>query len=40
EVEEPAFVEPLHAPSHTAAHGKAGLDLASDMVKKERKTKR
>ena len=39
EVEEPEFVEPLHAPAHTAAHGKAGLDLASDMVTDERKTK-
>ena len=39
EVAEPEFVEPLHAPAHTAAHGKAGLDLASDMVTDERKTK-
>jgi hypothetical protein len=39
QVEEPEFVEPLHAPAHTAAHGKAGLDLASDMVTDERKTK-
>jgi Na+/H+-dicarboxylate symporter len=39
EVEEPEFVEPLHAPAHTAAHGKAGPDLASDMVTDKRKTK-
>jgi Na+/H+-dicarboxylate symporter len=39
EVEEPEFVEPLHAPAHTASHGKAGLDLASDMVTDERKAK-
>jgi hypothetical protein len=39
EVEEPEFVEPLHAPAHTASRGKAGLDLASDMVTDERKTK-
>lgn len=36
EVEEPEFIEPPHAPSHTAAHGKAGLDLAEDMVTDER----
>ncbi len=36
EVEEPEQVEPLHAPSHTAAAGKAGLDLAADMVSDER----
>lgn len=39
EVEEPEFVEPPHAPSHTAAHGKAGLDLAEDMITDERSTK-
>ncbi len=32
EVEEPDYVEPLHAPSHTAAHGAAGLDLAHGMA--------
>lgn len=32
EVEEPEFVEPPHAPAHTAAAGKRGLDLAEDMV--------
>jgi Na+/H+-dicarboxylate symporter len=32
EVEEPEFIEPPHAPSHTAAHGRAGLELADDMV--------
>lgn len=36
EVEEPEFVEPLRAPAHTAAGGKAGLDLAVDMVTDER----
>lgn len=36
EVEEPEFIEPLHAPAHTAAGGKAGLDLAEDMVTDER----
>ncbi len=39
EVEEPEFIEPPHAPSHTAAHGKAGLDLANDMVTDERTEK-
>lgn len=39
EVEEPEFVEPPHAPSHTAAHGKAGLELAEDMVTDERAKK-
>jgi Na+/H+-dicarboxylate symporter len=39
EVEEPDYIEPLHAPSHTAAHGKAGLDLAEDMVSDARSTK-
>jgi Na+/H+-dicarboxylate symporter len=36
EVEEPEFIEPLHAPSHTAAAGKAGLELAGDMVEDNR----
>jgi len=39
EVEEPEFIEPPHAPSHTVAGGKAGLDLAEDMVTDERSTK-
>ena len=33
---EPEFVEHPHAPAHTAADGKRGLDLASDMVTDER----
>ena len=37
EVEEPEFIEPLHAPAHTAAAGKAGLELAEDMVEDQRK---
>ncbi|MEQ1724479.1 MAG: dicarboxylate/amino acid:cation symporter [Sphingopyxis sp.] len=36
EVEEAEFVEHPHAPSHTVAHGMAGLDLAPDMVEDER----
>lgn len=36
EVAEPAEVEQPHAPSHTAAGGMAGLDLASDMVDDQR----
>ncbi len=36
EVEEPEFIQPLQAPSHTVAGGKAGLDLAGDMVTDER----
>jgi Na+/H+-dicarboxylate symporter len=39
EVEEPEFVEHPHAPAHTAAHGKAGLELAEDMVSDERSKK-
>ena len=39
EVEEPEFIEPPHAPAHTVAGGKAGLDLAEDMVTDERTTK-
>ena len=37
EVEEPEFVEFPHAPAHTAAHGRAGLDLAADMVEEPAK---
>ncbi|CAH0348690.1 MAG: dicarboxylate/amino acid:cation symporter [Sphingobium sp.] len=37
EVEEPDYVEPPHAPAHTAAGGMAGLDLAPDMVEDKRK---
>lgn len=37
EVEEPAFVDSPHAPAHTAASGKAGLELAADMVDDQRK---
>jgi Na+/H+-dicarboxylate symporter len=37
EVEEPEFVEHPHAPAHTAASGKAGLELAADMVEDQRK---
>ncbi|MDF0544799.1 dicarboxylate/amino acid:cation symporter [Sphingobium sp. H39-3-25] len=36
EVEEPISVERPHAPAHTASHGKAGLELAEDMVRDER----
>lgn len=36
EVEEPEFVEHPHAPAHTAAGGKAGLELAENMVEDER----
>lgn len=36
EVEEPEFVEHPHAPTHTAAAGKAGLELAEDMVQDRR----
>jgi len=32
EVEEPMASEPPHAPSHTVARGKRGLELASDMM--------
>ena len=32
EVEEPEFVPHPKAPAHTPAHGRAGLELASDMV--------
>ncbi|MEQ1537731.1 MAG: dicarboxylate/amino acid:cation symporter [Sphingorhabdus sp.] len=37
EVEEPEYVEHPHAPAHTAASGKAGLELAADMVEDQRK---
>ncbi len=37
EVPDPAVIEPPHAPSHTAAAGRAGLDLAPDMVEPDRK---
>jgi Na+/H+-dicarboxylate symporter len=37
EVEEPEYVEHPHAPAHTAAAGKAGLELAEDMVDDQRK---
>jgi len=37
EVEEPDYIEPPHAPAHTAAGGAAGLDLAPDMVRDDRK---
>ncbi|MEK6542659.1 MAG: dicarboxylate/amino acid:cation symporter, partial [Pseudomonadota bacterium] len=36
EAEEAEFVEHPHAPSHTAAHGMRGLDLAPDMVEDDR----
>ncbi len=36
EVEEPEEIERPHAPSHTAAAGMAGLELAEDMVKDDR----
>lgn len=36
EVEEPEYVEHPKAPAHTAASGKAGLELAEDMVEDER----
>jgi Na+/H+-dicarboxylate symporter len=39
EVEEPEYIEPPHAPAHTAAHGARGLDLADDMVTDNRSTK-
>ena len=38
EVEEPEYLETPHAPSHTAAGGKAGLELASNKATKARKT--
>jgi Na+/H+-dicarboxylate symporter len=39
EVEQPEFVEPPHAPAHTAHAGAGGLDLAEDMVTDERSGK-
>lgn len=36
EVEEPEEIELPHAPSHTAAGGMAGLELAQDMVEDDR----
>jgi Na+/H+-dicarboxylate symporter len=36
EVIEPAEMELRHAPAHTAAGGKAGLELAPDMIEDER----
>jgi Na+/H+-dicarboxylate symporter len=36
EAEEPAEMDHPHAPAHTVAGGKAGLDLAADMVEDER----
>ena len=39
EVAEPDYIESPHAPAHTVADGKAGLDLASDMVTDERSIK-
>ncbi len=39
EVEEPDYIESPHAPAHTVAGGKAGLDLAEDMVTDERTKK-
>ncbi|MBN8830081.1 MAG: dicarboxylate/amino acid:cation symporter [Sphingomonadales bacterium] len=36
EVEEPEEIERPHAPSHTVAGGKAGLELAEDMVDDQR----
>ena len=32
EVEEPEYAERPHAPSHTSSQGRAGLELAADMV--------
>ncbi|BAV65423.1 dicarboxylate/amino acid:cation symporter [Sphingobium cloacae] len=37
EVEEPEYVPPHKAPSHTPSHGRAGLELAEDMVEEERR---
>ncbi|WP_087575249.1 dicarboxylate/amino acid:cation symporter [Sphingobium sp. SJ10-10] len=38
EVEEPEYVAHPKAPSHTPAHGRAGLELASDMVEEEKRS--
>jgi hypothetical protein len=40
EVEEPEFIEHPHAPAHTVAGGKAGLELAEDMVADRRSADR
>lgn len=40
EVEEPEFVEHPHAPARTIAGGKAGLELAEDMVDDRRSSER
>jgi Na+/H+-dicarboxylate symporter len=37
EVEEPEFVEHPHAPAHTAAHGRAGLELDPENFADERR---
>ncbi|MDZ3833481.1 MAG: dicarboxylate/amino acid:cation symporter [Sphingopyxis sp.] len=37
EVEEPAFADRPHAPSHTTHHGARGLELQEDMVEDQRK---
>ena len=37
EVEEPIDVSHPKAPAHTAAHGRAGLELASDMVDEDKR---
>jgi Na+/H+-dicarboxylate symporter len=36
EVEEPEFVEHPHAPAHTAAHGRAGLELDPDNFEEKK----
>ena len=38
EVEEPDYVPHPKAPAHTAAHGRAGLELASDMVEEDQRS--
>ena len=37
EVEEPEYVAHPKAPTHTPSHGRAGLELAPDMIEEERK---
>jgi len=37
EVEEPEFVEHPHAPAHTVAHGRAGLELDPSNFEDDRK---
>jgi Na+/H+-dicarboxylate symporter len=39
EVEEPAEMDPPHAPTHTVHGGARGLDLAQDMVEDDRTTR-